>query len=106
MTEERRRELDDELDAAIASGDAPKIKQVRRKMEREMLECTAHTTARIKRMEQTLNETNASVADLRDDWTELKARFCGGLTALRIIKYLAASLGGAGLLELLTKINF
>lgn len=106
MTEERRRELDDELDAAIASGDAARIKQVRRKMEREMLECTAHTTARIKRMELTLNELAQEVADLRNDWAELKAKFCGGLTALKIVKYLAASLGGAGLLEILTKINF
>lgn len=37
MTEERRRELDDELDAAIASGDGPKIKQVRRKMDLDNL---------------------------------------------------------------------
>jgi len=51
MEETRRLELDRMLDEAIAAQDGARIKAIRRTMEREMLECTAHTATRIKKIE-------------------------------------------------------
>lgn len=99
MTEERRQQLDEQLDAAIASGDGVKIKAVRRTMEREILECTAHTAARIKRIE-------IKVEKLCEDWEALRHKMEGGRIALAFLKYLLSAVGGAGVLQLLANIKF
>lgn len=51
MTEERRLKLESLLDDAVSSGDDSKIEAIRRTIDRETLECTAHTSARIKLIE-------------------------------------------------------
>ena len=54
MVEERRRELEEKLNMAEASGDAAAIAAVKKTMEREYRECTAHTADRLKRVEATV----------------------------------------------------
>lgn len=56
MKELRRIELEQMLDAALESGDAKRIRAVRRTIDRENLECTAHTAERVKRIEATVEE--------------------------------------------------
>lgn len=84
MLEKRRLELEQMLDAAYATGDMKRVEAVRRTIDRENLECTAHTAERVKRIE-------ADVADI-------KSKICGWGVAKDIIKLaVGAALGFLGL---------
>lgn len=84
MLEKRRLELEQMLDNAYATGDAKRVEAVRRTIDRENLECTAHTAERVKRIEK--------------DVTEIKAKVCGWGVAKDIIKFVVgAALGVLGL---------
>lgn len=61
MKESRRIELEQMLDEAFAEGDERKISAVRRTIDRENLECTAHTAERVKRIEADVIEIKAKV---------------------------------------------
>ena len=84
MLEKRRLELEQMLDNAYATGDAKRVEAVRRTIDRENLECTAHTAERVKRIEK--------------DVTEIKSKVCGWGITKDIIKFvIGAALGGIGL---------
>lgn len=84
MQEKRRLELEQMLDDAYATGDARRIESVRRTIDRENLECTAHTAERVKRIEA--------------DVTEIKAKVCGWGVAKDVVKFIVgAALGILGL---------
>lgn len=84
MKETRRLELEQMLDAAYATGDMKHVEAVRRTIDRENLECTAHTAERVKRIEA--------------DVLEIKAKVCGWGVAKDVIKIVAGvALGILGL---------
>lgn len=56
MTDERRRELEEKLNLAEASGDPKQVEAVKRTMEQEYRLCTSHTADRLKRVEATVLE--------------------------------------------------
>lgn len=101
MEEARRLELDQQLDDAIASGDGARIKAVRRTMEREMLECTAHTASRIKEIREEVGALTVKVDTLCDEWSAVKNRIEGGRVLWSVLKTLTALGGGAALMKLL-----
>lgn len=64
MEEARRLELDRMLDEAIAAQDGARIKAIRRTMEREVLECTAHTATRIKKIEAKMDTVDGKMDEV------------------------------------------
>ena len=116
MTEKRRMELEEKLNDAEASGDPAKIAAVKKTMEQEYRECTSHTAARLKRVEDTVNDikkglipaemfgelkeglktltTNVNI--LKKEMEAWKNRVHGAKLLWTILGYLVAA-GGGGL---------
>ena len=95
MLEARRIELQAEMDAAIASGDHARITAVARTIDRETLECTAHTAERLKRVEANVSEVKAVVYELRDDFRAVKHRAEGAQWLWKVLGAIVAAGGGA-----------
>ena len=101
MLETRRLELQSQMDAAIAANDAQRIEALRRTIDRETLECTAHTAERVKHVERDVAEIKTMVLEIKDSMTAHKHRFEGAKLIWDVLKIAAASGGGAVILKLL-----
>lgn len=117
MTEERRLQLEEKLNNAEAHGDEAEIAAVKKTMEHEYRECTSHTAARLKRVEDTVNEIKAglipatmfgelkeglhnlstTVTALKSEMEEWKNKAKGAKLLWTILGYVVAA-GGSGLL--------
>ena len=82
------------LDRAEASKDEAQVAAIRRTIDREVLECTSHTAARIKRIEKNVDR-------LCGEWDGLKMKIEGGRIALALLKYGASIGGGAVIAKML-----
>lgn len=101
MLESRRLELQSQMDAAYAANDTARIEALRRTIDRETLECTAHTAERTKRVEATVTDIKKIVYEIRDDWRAMKHRAEGAKWLWRILGAAVASGGGAWLMKAL-----
>lgn len=122
MTEERRLVLEEKLNHAEASGDEKEIAAVRRTMEQEYRLCTSHTAARLKRVEETVNDIkkgliphemfediqsgmkqlNNSVTELKLEVEGWKQRAKGAKLLWQLLCYVAAAGGGGMIMKFLT----
>lgn len=111
MQEKRRLELQSQMDQAIAAGDAALVEATRRIIDRETLECTAHTAERLKRVEADVAEIKSGLQAFREELTAQVKAIADAMAARRhwwegahwafeIVKYLGAGGGGALLLRL------
>ena len=101
MKESRRLELQAMLDDARASGDAARIEAVRYTIDRENLECTAHTAERLKLVEADVREIKTTVHEVRDDIRAFHHKAEGAKLLWDALKLLAGAGGGAAILKLL-----
>ena len=101
MTEERRQELEQKLDAARAANDPAQIDAVKRTIDREVLECTARTAMRVKIIVKKVEDIDAKVDTIAAKLDTATAKKEGAVWMLKAMKYLATFLGGAGLVKLL-----
>ena len=105
MLETRRLELQSQMDAALAANDKARIEALRRTIDRETLECTAHTAERVKRIEKDVVEVKSDVREIKGALTAAKHRIEGAKWGAKwlwdILKVLAGAGGGAALLKAL-----
>lgn len=101
MLEERRLELQRQMDAAHAANDAAQIEALRRTIDRETLECTAHTAERLKRVEANVGDIKTVTYELRNEFRAWKHRAEGAKWLWRVLGAGVAAGGGAALLKLL-----
>lgn len=131
MTDQLRKELEDRLDKAEASGAQLQINEARRAIDHATLECQAHTADRIKRIERdvtyiktTLENINiknnefershkimaSQVYATKDELKEIKLKAAGakaGISgAIEFLKWIVAMGGGGLLLKFLQNVNF
>lgn len=99
MKELRRIELEQMLDAAEASGDAKQIRAVRRTIDRENLECTAHTAERVKRVEADVLEIKSIVSKISLSLDAAKNKVQGAKMLWDVLKVIVGAGGGAFLLK-------
>ena len=117
MTDERRRELEEKLNLAEASGDPKQVEAVKKTMDQEYRLCTSHTADRLKRVEKTVNEIKEGliphdmfenmqkdIQGLSTGFTELKTeveswknKAKGAMSLWKILALIAAG-GGSGYL--------
>ena len=115
-------ELQALLDEAYAKQDTEKVEALRRTIDRETLECTAHTAERLKRVEKNVEEikngliphkmfddiesglevVTQAVTELKQELEAWKHRAFGAKLVWQILGYLAAAGGGGFILKLLT----
>lgn len=100
MKESRRIELEQMLDAAEASGDAKQIRAVRRTIDRENLECTAHTAERVKRVEADVLEIKSIVSKISLSLDAAKNKVQGAKMLWDVLKVIVGAGGGAFLLKI------
>lgn len=130
MTDQLRKELEDRLEKAEATGDMALINEARRAIDHHTLECQAHTADRIKRIEKDVTEIKITVENIsnfqhdietkhkrvaaevyatKDEFKELKAKAAGakaGISGfLEVLKWLIAVGGGGLLVKVLPHIN-
>lgn len=98
MQEKRRLELQAQMDAALARNDAAEVESLRRTIDRETLECTAHTAERLKRVEE-------DVRIIKEAVTAGKHRAEGMKFLLEVLRLVACSGGGAVVLRILQSWN-
>lgn len=96
MKESRRLELQAQLDHAVSTKDSEAADAIRHTIDRETLECTAHTAERLKRVEANVSEIKENVLEIRDEVKTWKARVDGAKMLWGFLKYVAAIGGGAG----------
>lgn len=101
MLESRRLELQSQMDAALAANDSSQIEAIRRTIDRETLECTAHTAERVKRVEKAVDEIKTGVNDIKTELAAWKNKAEGAGILWKILGIFAASGGGAIILKLL-----
>ena len=101
MLDSRRLELQAQMDAAYAANDTAQIEALRRTIDRETLECTAHTAERLKRVEKDVCEIKGTVGEIRDELAARKHKMHGARILWDALKLVAASGGGAVVLKLL-----
>lgn len=99
MKESRRIELDQMLDEAISSGDQRRIEAVKRTRERENMECTSHTSERLKRVESDVIEIKALVSKISRSLDATKNKAKGAKMLWDILKVVVGAGGGAFLLK-------
>ena len=102
MLESRRLELQAQMDAAVASGDTARIDALRRTIDRETLECTAHTAERLKRVEKDVGEIKTTVIKISNNITAYENRVEGAKWLWKVLGVVASAGGGAVILKLLT----
>ena len=105
MLENRRLELQSKMDAALAANDSAQIEAIRRTIDRETLECTAHTAERVKRVEKAVDEIKTGVNEIKTELTAWKNRAEGAGLLWKVLGIFAASGGGAVILKLLSNYN-
>ncbi|MBQ1429496.1 MAG: hypothetical protein IIZ06_07490 [Kiritimatiellae bacterium] len=101
MLETRRLELQSQMDAALAANDKARIEALRRTIDRETLECTAHTAERVKRIEKDVVEVKSDVREIKGALTATKHRIEGAKWLWDALKVLIGAGGGAALLKAL-----
>ena len=101
MLESRRLELQSQMDAALAANDSSQIEAIRRTIDRETLECTAHTSERVKRVEKAVDEIKTGVNDIKTELAAWKNKAEGAGLLWKILGIFASSGGGAIILKLL-----
>ena len=106
MQEARRLELQAQMDAAFARNDVAEIESIRRTIDRETLECTAHTAERLKRVETDVGEIRRGVGEINARLSVSKNRREGAKFVLELLRLLAYTGGGAALLKFLEKSGY
>ena len=74
MTDQLRKELEDRLEKAEASGDQNRINEARRAIDHHTLECQAHTADRVKRIEKDVSDIKTTVEKISDMQIRLEAK--------------------------------
>lgn len=105
MKESRRLELQAQLDQAVSNNDTALANAIRHTIDRETLECTAHTAERLKRVETDVSEIKEMVFEIKDEIREVRSRAKGikdGATWMYDLLRIAVSVGGgAAVLKIL-----
>lgn len=125
MTNERRLELEEKLATAVALQDEAMIAAVKNTMEREYRECTSHTAARLKRVEEMVLEIKSGlipagmfekmqsgldavctqVSSLKEEIESWKQKASGMKILWQILGYVVAAGGGGWLIALIKASN-
>lgn len=100
MTEERRKELEQMLDEAEASGDRRKIRSISKTMNREYRECTAHTADRLKRVESEVRQISTNQNEILRELRAWKNRVRGANWLWRVGVAVFAAVASLGVLKL------
>lgn len=101
MKESRRLELQAQLDHAVSTHDTAAADAIRHTIDRETLECTAHTAERLKRVETDVSETKEVVFEIKDEIKVIKAKAQGARWMFDLLKVIAGMGGGAVILKAL-----
>lgn len=101
MLETRRLELQSQMDAALATGDTVKVEALRRTIDRETLECTAHTAERVKRVEADVREIKTDVREIKATLTAHRNRYEGAKLLWDTLKVLVGAGGATALIKAL-----
>lgn len=112
MKESRRLELQAQLDQAVSNNDTASADAIRHTIDRETLECTAHTAERLKRVELDVSEIKETVFDIKDELRDMKAASKttdahdkgvqeGAHWVIEILKLIVSAGGGAALIKFL-----
>lgn len=113
MKESRRLELQAQLDCAVSAGRESEAEAIRHTIDRETLECTAHTAERLKRVELDVSEIKETVFDIKDELRDMKAASKttdahdkgvqeGAHWVIEILKIIVSAGGGAALIKFLS----
>ena len=130
MTDQLRKELEDRLEKAEASGDQKQINEARRAIDHATLECQAHTADRIKRIESDVISIRMTVENInrrheqfeqkhksvatqvyatKDEIKEIKLKAAGakaGISGfLEVLKWIVAMGGGGLLIKFVQNVN-
>ncbi|MGM9863775.1 MAG: hypothetical protein ACI305_05905 [Lepagella sp.] len=112
MKESRRLDLQAKLDQAVAAGDIRAAEAIRATIDRETLECTAHTAERLKRVEIDVSAIKETVFDIKDELRDMKSASNtdkahtegvkdGAHWVLELLKLIISAGGGAALIKFL-----
>lgn len=130
MTDQLRKELEDRLEKAEASGDQKQINEARRAIDHATLECQAHTADRVKRIERDVSYIKGAVDNIntrheefekkhqfvasqvyatKDELKEIKFKAAGAKAGIygfiEVLKWIVAMGGGGLLIKFLQNVN-
>ena len=99
MTEIRRLELQAQLDRALGDDNDAQAEAIRHTIDRETLECTAHTAERLKRVEKDVTDIKMTVDAIHAEIGSARDRLTGARYLWDFLKLVATAGGGAIILK-------